>query len=93
MRGTRNQPVRAFRGLSVVIVGVLVAGTLAFTASAASAAEPLAKLDITADNVQIKQKGKSAFVDAKNGMALKQGDLAAVRRAMPFDRINGLFRR
>jgi hypothetical protein len=58
----------------VVILGVLVAGALAFTASAASAAEPLAKLKITADSVQIKQKGKSAFVDAKNGMALKQGD-------------------
>ncbi len=53
---------------------MLVAGALAFTASAASAADSLANLKITADNVQVKAKGKSAFVDAKDGMALKQGD-------------------
>lgn len=32
------------------------------------------------------------FFDAAEALG-KQGDLAAVRRAMPFDRINGLFRR
>jgi hypothetical protein len=58
----------------VLVVGVLAAGALALAAPAAGAAETLAKLKVTADNVQIKQKGKSSFVAAKNGMALKQGD-------------------
>jgi hypothetical protein len=57
-----------------MIVGVLMAGAIALTASAAGAADSLASLKITANNVQIKQKGKSTFVDAKNGMSLKQGD-------------------
>jgi hypothetical protein len=73
-RGLRNHSRRARRGVSLLVVGVLVAGAMALTAPAAGAADALAKLKITADNVQVKQKGKSAFVDAKDGMALKQGD-------------------
>jgi hypothetical protein len=73
-RGLRNHTDRAARPLALLLVAVLAAGTLVLTAAAASAAEPLAKLKITADNVQVKQKGKSDFKDAKNGMALKQGD-------------------
>ena len=46
----------------------------AVPAAKAAAATPLANLKVTADNVQIKQKGKSAFVAAKDGQALKQGD-------------------
>jgi hypothetical protein len=57
-----------------LVVAVLIAGALAVTAAAAGAAESLANLKITADNVQIKQKGKSTFVAAKDGQALKQGD-------------------
>jgi len=57
-----------------LVVAVLVAGALALTASAAGAADALANLKVTAANVQIKQKGKSTFVDAKDGQALKQGD-------------------
>jgi hypothetical protein len=56
------------------VVAIAVA-TLAFTAVAAGAADSaLAHLKVTADNVTIKQKGKSSFVPAKNGMALNQGD-------------------
>ena len=62
------------RALATLVVGVLVAGALTLTAAAAGAADSLANLKITADNVQIKQKGKSTFVDAKDGQALKQGD-------------------
>jgi hypothetical protein len=64
----------ATRALSLLVVGVLAAGTVAAVAPAAGAADALANLKITADKVQIKQKGKSGFVDAKDGMALKQGD-------------------
>jgi len=70
----RNHSRRGTRALSLLVVGVLAAGTLALSAATAGAAESLASLKITADNVQIKQKGKSSFTDAKNGMALKQGD-------------------
>ncbi len=73
-RGLRNHSTRGTRTLATLVVGVLVAGALALTASAAGAADSLASLKVTADNVQIKQKGKSTFVDAKNGQALKQGD-------------------
>jgi hypothetical protein len=73
-RRLRNHSNRSARALALLVAGVLVAGTLAMTAAAAGAAEPLAKLKITADNVQVKQKGKSSFKDAKDGMALKQGD-------------------
>ena len=73
-RGLRNHSTGGTRTLATLVVGVLVAGALALTASAAGAADSLASLKVTADNVQIKQKGKSAFVDAKNGQALKQGD-------------------
>jgi hypothetical protein len=73
-RGKRNHSTRTARGLSLLFVSALFAGALAIGAPAASAADPLAKLKITADNVQVKQKGKSSFVDAKNGMGLKQGD-------------------
>jgi FecR protein len=74
MRGMRNRSRRGTRAMSLLVVGALAAGALALTASAAGAAETLAKLKVTADSVQIKQKGKSTFVDAKDGMALKQGD-------------------
>jgi len=70
----RNHSTRGTRALSLLVVGVLAAGALAIAAPAAGAAETLAKLKVTADSVQIKQKGKSSFVDAKDGMALKQGD-------------------
>jgi hypothetical protein len=70
----RNHSKRGTRLLSLLVVGVLAAGALAITAAAAGAADSLASLKITADNVQIKQKGKSTFVDAKDGQALKQGD-------------------
>jgi hypothetical protein len=73
-RGLRNHSARGTRTLATLVVGVMVAGTLAFTAAAAGAADSLASLKITADNVQIKQKGKANFVAAKNGQALKQGD-------------------
>jgi len=56
------------------VVAIAVA-TLAFIAVAAGAADSaLAHLKVTADNVTIKQNGKSSFVPAKNGMAIKQGD-------------------
>src|SRR5215218_8349529 len=74
MRGMRNHSRPGTRALALLVVGVLAAGVLALAAPAAGAATTLAKLKITADNVQIKQKGKSSFVAAKNGMALKQGD-------------------
>ena len=66
------------RPFAAAIVGVVAAATLLLVPVAAGAAgksgAPLASLKITADAVQVKQKGKSAFVAAKNGMALKQGD-------------------
>jgi hypothetical protein len=70
----RNHSRRTARGLALLIVGVLAVGAMASLAPAAGAADALANLKITADNVQVKQKGKSSFVDAKEGMALKQGD-------------------
>ena len=73
-RGMRNHSKRGTRILALLVVGVLAAGAMALTASAAGAADSLANLKITADHVQIKPKGKSSFVDAKDGMALKQGD-------------------
>ena len=73
-RGLRNHSTRGTRALATLVVAVLVAGALALTASAAGAADALANLKVTAANVQIKQKGKSTFVDAKDGQALKQGD-------------------
>ncbi len=74
MRGMRNHSRRGTRALSLLVVSMLAAGAMALAAPAAGAAEALAKLKVTADNVQIKQKGKSTFVDATDGMALKQGD-------------------
>jgi hypothetical protein len=73
-RGMRNHSKRGTRMLSLLVVGVLAAGALAITASAAGAADSLASLKVTVDNVQVKQKGKTTFVDAKDGLALKQGD-------------------
>jgi hypothetical protein len=73
-RGMRNHSKRGTRMLSLLVVGVLAAGTMALTATAAGAADSLASLKITVDNVQVKQKGKTAFVAGKEGMALKQGD-------------------
>jgi hypothetical protein len=73
-RGMRNHSRQGIRGLSLFVVGALVAGVLAIMAPAAGAADALANLKITADNVQVKQKGKSSFVAAKDGQALKQGD-------------------
>jgi hypothetical protein len=69
----RNHTRRAAGALSLLVVAVL-AVSVAIVAAPAGAASSLATLKVTADNVQIKQKGKSGFVDAKNGMALKQGD-------------------
>jgi hypothetical protein len=65
---------RARRSLSLLVIGLLAAGALAISAPAAGAADALANLKITADNVQVKAKGASDFVAAKDGMALKQGD-------------------
>ncbi len=73
-RGLRNHSTRGTRALATLVVAVLIAGALALTAAAAGAADALANLKITADNVQIKKNGKSTFVDAKDGQALKQGD-------------------
>ncbi len=70
----RNHPAWGTRGLTLLVVGVLALGAVALNATAVGAAETLANLKVTADSVQIKQKGKSTFVDAKDGMALKQGD-------------------
>jgi hypothetical protein len=70
----RNHSTRGTRALATLVVTVLIAGALALTAAAAGAAESLASLKITADNVQIKKSGKSTFVAAKDGQALKQGD-------------------
>src|SRR5215208_6018701 len=70
----RNHSRHGIRGLPLFVVGALVAGVLAIMAPAAGAADALANLKITADNVQVKQKGKSSFVAAKDGQALKQGD-------------------
>jgi hypothetical protein len=70
----RNHSKRGTRALSLVVVAVLAAGALALSATTAGAADSLANLKITAPNVQVKQKGKSTFVDAKDGMSLKQGD-------------------
>jgi hypothetical protein len=58
----------------LLVIGLLAAGALAVSAPAAGAADALANLKITADNVQVKAKGASDFVAAKDGMALKQGD-------------------
>jgi hypothetical protein len=56
-------------------VGLMAVGTVAITGVAAGAADTaLAHLKITHDNVSIKQKGKTTFVAAKDGMGLKQGD-------------------
>ena len=73
-RGMRNHSKRGARALSLVVVAVLAAGALALSATTAGAADSLANLKITAPNVQVKQKGKSTFVAAKDGMSLKQGD-------------------
>ena len=74
-RGIRNQSKLGLRTLSVLVVGLLTIGTIAITGVAAGAADTaLANLKITADNVSIKKAGKTSFVAAKDGMALKQGD-------------------
>jgi FecR protein len=73
-RAMRNHSRQGIRGLSLLIVGALFAGVLAMMAPAAGAADALANLKITADNVEVKLKGKASFADAKDGQALKQGD-------------------
>jgi hypothetical protein len=70
----RNHSRRTIRSFSLLVVTALFAGALAMMAPAAGAADALANLKVTADNVQVKAKGKSTFVDAKDGQALKQGD-------------------
>ena len=76
----RRHSNRGTRTLSVAFVGLLALGGIAAVSTAAGAATKretstaLANLKVTADNVQIKQKGKTSFVDAKDGQALKQGD-------------------
>lgn len=76
MRDRRNQSTRARRLLAMLAIGAAVALTPVVAGSAAGAASDtaLAHLKITADNVSIKAKGKTTFVPAKDGMALKQGD-------------------
>jgi FecR protein len=74
-RGIRNHSRLGLRTLSVLVVGLMAIGTVAITGVAAGAADSaLAHLKITADNVTIKKSGKTSFVAAKDGMALKQGD-------------------
>jgi hypothetical protein len=70
----RNHTRRAARALALLVVAVLAAGAGLLAAAPAGAADSLATLKITADNVQVKAKGKSTFADAKDGQALKQGD-------------------
>jgi hypothetical protein len=70
----RNHSRRTIRSFSLLVVTALFACALAMMAPAAGAADALANLKVTADNVQVKAKGKSTFVDAKDGQALKQGD-------------------
>jgi hypothetical protein len=70
----RNHSRRTIRSFSLLVVTALFAGALAMMAPAAGAADALANLKVTADNVQVKAKGKTSFVDAKDGQALKQGD-------------------
>ena len=70
----RNHSRRTIRSLSLLVVSALFAGALAMMAPAAGAADALANLKITADNVQVKAKGKSTFTEAKDGQARKQGD-------------------
>jgi FecR protein len=67
---------RGTRAISLSVVAALAAGVLALIAIAppAGAAKALANLKVTFDDVQIKQKGKSSFVAARDGMTLKQGD-------------------
>jgi hypothetical protein len=71
---------QGIRALSLLIVGAMALVGTALGGAAAGAATKtqssgsLASLKITADNVQVKQKGKSTFVDAKEGQSLKQGD-------------------
>ena len=72
-RGMRNHTRRAARPLSLLVVATMAVGAW-LLAAPAGAADSLASLKITADNVQVKQKGKSTFADAKEGMQLKQGD-------------------
>jgi hypothetical protein len=73
-RGLSNHTRRPVRAISLLIVAVLAVGAGLLTALPAGAADSLANLKITADNVQVKPKGKSTFSAAKDGMALKQGD-------------------
>jgi hypothetical protein len=76
----RKHSRRGTRTLSVLVVGLMALGAIAITGVAAGAStksasgSALAHLKITADNVTIKQKGKTSFAAAKDGMALKQGD-------------------
>ena len=57
---------------AVVAAGGAVGATPAVKAASGGAA--LANLKVTDPQVSIKQKGKSAFVTAKDGQALHQGD-------------------
>jgi hypothetical protein len=59
-----------------VAAGVATAGVAgaAPAVKAASSGTALANLKVTAPQVSIKPKGKSAYVTAKDGQALRQGD-------------------
>lgn len=62
---------------TVALTAVVAAGGAAGAAPAVKAASggtALANLKVTEPQVSIKQKGKSAFVAAKDGQALRQGD-------------------
>lgn len=74
-RRRRSHSTQGTRALASLVGCALIVGTLALTAAgAAGSAGSLANLKVTADNVQIKQKGKSTFVAAKDGQSMKQGD-------------------
>jgi hypothetical protein len=71
----RSRP-RALRGLGALLVATIaVAGLGSGVAQAADKKSAvLATLKIQADGVQVKAKGSSGFVVAKEGQSLKQGD-------------------
>jgi hypothetical protein len=77
-RGTAKHSTTA-RNIALPVVGAMLlvmsmfAG-LAGAATKSASDSALAHLKVTAANVQVKAKGKTTFVDAKDGTALKQGD-------------------
>ncbi len=83
VRATRRRRGRA--GLAAGVVGALVLGATAALAASAGASvtngtatgaakEPVAKLAISADTVEIKRKDADDFKKAKDGASLREGD-------------------